>query len=164
MKAIRTCITILALAAIIFSCKKDDGDFVQVSVFENQLHNELNKYRTSQGLNELVLQYIMVKEAQAHSVGRANGSIQDANVNADMNERWQTVENKLGVNNISNEVHLSVQITTQTAAEVIGFWAADSLGQILLKGDYTQSGPGIGTTSDGRTYVMHMLCKYTNPQ
>lgn len=161
MKTIRTSILILALSTILITCEKDD-DFTQVSAFENELHNEVNKYREAENLNEqLVLQFVMVKEAQAHSIGRANGSISEQDVTADMNERWQTVENKLGVNQVSNEAYFSSQITTQTAAEVVAAWAADSIGQIILKGDYTQSGPGIGMTSDGRTYIMHMLCKWT---
>ena len=160
MRTLRTCIMILALGSIALSCEKDD-DFTQVSAFENALHNEVNKYRKDNGFEkDLVLQYIMVKEAQAHAVGLANGSITDPS--ADMNERWQTVENKLGVNNISNEAYFSYQTNTEDAAAVVAALAADSVGLIILKGDYTQSGPGVGKTSDGRIYIMHMLCKYTN--
>ena len=160
MKTLRTCIMILALSSFVISCEKNE-DFTQVSAFENQLHNEVNKYRVSAGKEELVLQFIMVKEAKAHAVGRANGTISDADAAADMEIRWHTVEEKLGVPNVSNESYLSMQITTQTAAEVVAIWAADSLGKIILEGDLTQSGPGTGTTSDGRTYIMHMLCKWT---
>ncbi len=151
---------ILLLGAIFPSCEKND-EFTQVSAFENALHNEVNKYRQSQGLNELVLQFIMVKEAQAHAVGRANGSITEADVYSDMMTRWHTVEGKLGVPNVSNETFISSEIMTSTAAEVVASWAADSIGKIILEGDYTQSGPGTGTTSDGRTYIMHMFCKWS---
>ena len=161
MKTFQTCLIILAMSAIVISCEKDDEDFTQVSAFENALHNEVNKYRASEGLSELALQFIMVKEAQAHAVGRANGTIAEEDAAADMNERWHTVESKLGVNNISNEAQISSQITTQTAAEVVAAWAANPDGKALLEGDYTLSGPGIGTTSDGRTYIMHMFCKWT---
>ena len=160
MKTLRTYILIFAMSTILVSCEKDD-DFTQVSAFENELHNEVNKYRKAEGLKELVLQFVMVKEAQSHSIGRANGSISDSDAAADMNERWHTVESKLGVNNVSNKAYVSAQIMTQTAAEVVVAWAADSIGQIILEGDYTQSGPGIGTTSDGRTYIMHMFCKWS---
>ena len=149
---------ILALSTIAISCEKDE-DFTQVSAFENALHAEVNKYRTSEGLNDLVLQFIMVKEAQGHTIGLANGSITDPT--GDMNERWHTVESKLGVNNISNKAHISYQTDVQDAAAVVAAWAADSVGQIILKGDYTQSGPGVGQTSDGRIYIMHMFCKWS---
>jgi len=151
---------ILAMGTIVLSCEKDE-DFTQVSAFEKALHDEVNKYRAAQGLNELVLQFIMVKEAQAHAVGRANGSISEADADADINERWHTIEGKLGVNNVSNEATISWQITTQSAAEVVAEWAANPDGKKLLEGEYTQSGPGIGTTSDGRTYILHMFCKWT---
>jgi len=161
MNTFRTCILILAMGALIISCEKDDEDFTQVSAFENELHKEVNKYRVSQGLSELALQFVMVKESQAHARGRANGSITEEGATADMNERWHTVESKLGVNNISNKAQIASQITTQTAAEVVAEWAANPDGKELLEGDYTISGPGIGTTSDGRTYIMHMFCKWT---
>ncbi len=161
MKTIRTCIMILAMSALILSCEKDD-DFTNVSAYEKALHDEVNNYRVSQGLNELVLQFVMVKEAQDHAKGRANGSISEDDANDDINERWHTIEGKLGVNNISNEATISWQITTETAAEVVAAWVADPNGKALLEGDYTQSGPGIATTSDGRTYILHMFCKYTN--
>ncbi len=148
------------MSAVMVSCEKDD-DFTQVSAFEKALHDEVNNYRVSQGLDELVLQFVMVKEAQEHSIGRANGSISEADADADIRERWHTIEGKLGVNNISNEATISWQITTQTAAEVVAAWAADPNGKALLEGNYTQSGPGIGTTSDGRTYILHMFCKWT---
>jgi uncharacterized protein YkwD len=161
MKTVRTCLIIFALSIIAVTCKKDDEDFTQVSAFEKALHDEVNNYRATQGLNQLTLQFIMVKEAQAHARGRANGTISAADVQSDMMTRWNTVGSKLGVPNVSNEAYISTQITTQTAAEVVAAWAADSVGKIILDGDYTQSGPGTGTTSDGRTYIMHMFCKWT---
>lgn len=151
---------ILALVAIVISCEKDD-DFTKVTVFEKALHDEVNSYRKSQGLEELVLQFVMVKEAQAHAKGRANGSISDADVEDDINERWHTIEGKLGVNNVSNEWAIQSQITTQTAAEVVAVWVANEDLKEILEGNLTQSGPGIGITSDGRTYILHMFCKWT---
>ena len=150
---------ILALGAIVTSCEKDD-DFTQVSAFESQLHNELNNYRKGKGLSELVLQFVMVKEAQEHAVGWANGSINQDNYIADIEQRWHNVEGKLGVANISNERTILTQITTQTAAEVVAEWAVDSTFASWMEEDLTQSGPGTGTTSDGRTYIVHMLCKW----
>ena len=160
MKTHRAYILILVLGIIAISCEKDE-EFTQVSVFEQQLHDEVNKYRAEQGLNELVLQFVMVKEAQAHAIGRANGSISEENAIADINERWHTVESKLGVNNVSNEWTIRMQITTETAAQVVAAWAANPDIKEILDADLTQSGPGVGTTSDGRTYILHMFCKWT---
>ena len=123
MKTHRAYILILALSVIVISCEKNE-EFTQVGVYEQQLHDEVNKYRASQGLNELVLQFVMVKEAQLHAIGRANGSITQENAVADINERWHTIESKLGVNNVSNEWAIQTQITTQSAAEVVAEWEA----------------------------------------
>ncbi len=161
MKTVRIFIWISAISLLLVGCKKENDDFVQVSVFEKALHDEVNAYRASKGLNELVLQFIMVKEAKEHANGRANGSISDEDAAGDINERWYTIEGKLGVNNISNEAYITSQITTQTAAEVVAAWASDSIGRLILEADYTQSGPGTGMTSDGRTYILHLFCKYT---
>jgi uncharacterized protein YkwD len=159
MKTLRTFIMILAMSLIAISCEKDE-DFTQVSSFENALHNEVNEYRKGQGFeNDLVLQFIMVKEAQDHANGLANGSITDPA--GDINERWHSVESKLGVNNISNKANFSYQTDSQDAAAIVASWAADSIGHIILNSDLTQSGPGVGITSDGRIYIMHMLCKWS---
>jgi uncharacterized protein YkwD len=160
MKTHRAYILILILGIIVISCEKDE-DFTQVGVYEQQLHDEVNKYRASQGLNELVLQFVMVKEAQNHATGRANGSITQENAVADINERWHTIESKLGVNNVSNEWAIQTQITTQSAAEVVAEWVANPDIKEILEEDLTQSGPGIGTTSDGRTYILHMFCLWS---
>jgi uncharacterized protein YkwD len=161
MKAIRISIVILALGAIVVSCEKNNDEFTQVSAFEKALHDEVNKYRASMGLNELVLQFIMVKEAKNHAIGRANGSISEADAEADIKQRWHTVEGKLGVTNISNESTIEWQITTQTAAETVAEWTSSPEGRALIESDFTQSGPGTGTTSDGRTYILHMFCKWS---
>jgi uncharacterized protein YkwD len=152
---------IFALGSITLSCEKKDDDYTQVSVFEKALHDEVNAHRQSEGLNELVLQFIMVKEAQALARGLANGSIAQEDLAAKLNESWHTIESKLGVNNVSNEVTITAQITNQTAAQVVAAWVADPEIKQLLEGEYTQSGPGTGTTSDGRTYIVHMFCKWT---
>ena len=47
------------------------------------------------------------------------------------------------------------------AAEVVAEWVANPEIKEILDGDLTQSGPGIGTTSDGRTYILHMFCLWS---
>ncbi len=49
MKTIRTIVTILALAAIVVSCEKDDEDQIHISAFEDQLHKAVNDYRDFRG-------------------------------------------------------------------------------------------------------------------
>jgi uncharacterized protein YkwD len=172
MKTIRTIFTILVLASVLFSCKKNDDD-LHITAFEDQLHKAVNNYRKSEGLNELAHNFdVLSRESKGHAEGRANGSIPDNFVENDMNERWHTVADKLGVNNVTNQAHISSiytgDITAANAAEVaaavVAAWASNPSGREILKGEYTIHGPGEGKTSDGRTYIMHMFCKFTNPQ
>jgi uncharacterized protein YkwD len=150
------------------SCEKDE-DFLRITAFENELHEAVNNYRTSNGLNELAHNFdILSREAKAHAQGRASGNISESQVQDDMEERWATVWDKLGINNVSNESYISAEIqdpitvdnASQIAAAVVDLWASDTIGEIILKGDYTIHGPGEGKTSDGRTYIMHMFCKF----
>jgi uncharacterized protein YkwD len=168
MKTIRTAIMILALSAIALSCEKNDDD-IHISGFEDQIHKAVNTYRVENGLNELAHNYnVLSRESKAHAKGRADGSISDSQVADDMAERWHEVEDKLGVTNVSNEAYLSGAIADeitsanaiQIATALVEAWASDSIGDLILKGDYTIHGPGEARTSDGRTYVMHMLCKF----
>ena len=169
MKTVRTIISILALSAILFSCEKKE-DNISITAFEDQLHKAVNNYRSAAGLNSLTHNFdILSKESKAHAAGRANGTIADDKVYEDIQQRWHTIEGKLGVNNVSNEQYLPAivlePITSanagSVAAAVVNLWAADSIGKIILEGDYTIHGPGEAKTSDGRTYIMHLLCKFT---
>ncbi len=172
MRTIRTIITILALVAVSISCDKDNDD-IHITGFEDQLHKAVNEYRVARGLNELAHNFdVLSRESKAHAEGRANGSIADNMIQNDMNERWHTVDDKLGVNNVTNQANMGSIVTgdittgnaASIAAQVVANWADNPSGKVLLEGDYTIHGPGEGKTSDGRTYVMHMMCKFTNPQ
>lgn len=169
MKTLRILILVLALSATTLSCKKDD-DFLRITAFETQLAIAVSAYRVDAGLNDLAHNYdILSKEAKANAEGRASGAITDDKVYDDMLVRWHTVEDKLGVTNVSNESYLSAVINdpvndanaSLVATQLVEQWGSDSIGDVILKGDYTIQGPGEGKTSDGRTYVMLMLCKFT---
>lgn len=169
MKTIRSILTILALAAITISCEKKDDDFLQITDFERKLHAAINNYRTGASLNELTHDYNVVsRESKGHSEGRANGTITDEMVGDDLNQRWQNIENKFGVNNVSNPAILLSMVTgdinsgnsAEVAASLVADWAADADTREDLEGDYTLVGPGEGRTSDGRTYVTIIFCKF----
>ena len=172
MRTIRTIVTILTLAAVLVSCKKNDDD-LHITGFEDQLHKAVNDYRTSRGLNALAHNFdILSKEAKAHAEGRANGTILENMIQNDMNERWHTVDDKLGVNNVTNQAHMGSTVqgditggnAAAIAAQVVAQWAENASGKAILEQEATIHGPGEGKTSDGRTYIMYMICKFTNPQ
>lgn len=159
MKTLTTFILVFALGAIMISCEKNE-DFTQVSTYEKALHDEVVAYRASQGLGNLVLQFVMVKEAQNHSVDLANGTRTDPLVG--LENRYTTILDKLVlVQNqpYANHATIFSTVTNLSAKEVVESWAEDSAIAVIMKGDFTQSGPGIGNTSDGRTYITHMFLK-----
>ena len=168
MRTIRTIITLLALAAIVLSCEKKD-DQIHITVFEDQLHKAVNAYRDSAGLSTLSHNFdVLSKESKGHAEGRANGSISENQVYDDMEDRWIRVYDKWGINNVSNHKVLSGIVTGEinslnaaaVAKDMVRIWASDPEGKIRLEGDYTVHGLGEAKASDGRTYIMHMMCKF----
>lgn len=168
MRTIKTIITIFALAAIVVSCEKDD-DNLHITDFERKIHIAINDYRKAVSLNELTHDYNVVsRESKGHSEGRANGTITDETASGDLNQRWQNIENKFGVNNVSNPAILLSLITGDTnsgtaaevAADLVAGWAENPDTREDLEGDYTLVGPGEGRTSDGRIYITVIFCKF----
>ena len=72
---LRTAFIVLTFTLMVSACKKDDGGYHQISAIETLIHNRINDYRETQGLNRLVLQPIMFEEARVHSDRMANGAI-----------------------------------------------------------------------------------------
>ena len=169
MKTIRTAGLIFALVAITLSCEKKDNE-LHISAFEDQLHKAVNAYRDSVGLNTLAHNFdVLSREAKGHAEGRANGNISESQVIADMEQRWIRVYDKWGIDNVSNHQNLRGTITgeitslnvVEVARQMVMVWASDSIGKAILEGDYTVHGPGEAKASDGTTYVMHMMCKFS---
>ncbi len=140
---------IIVLTIALNSCKKDD-DFIHVTPYEQALHNKVNEYRVSQGSNELVLQYVMVGEAQIHS---KNWS-ESGDATAGLEDRVQTVKDKLGGTN--SGVILSTAYNVP-ADSVVSSWENDSATSAILLDEYTQSGPGVYTDDAGTMFITHMF-------
>ena len=149
-KPIRYFILVLIIASVCQTCKKDDDDFYHISAYEENLHYYVNAYRSSQGLNELVLQPVMVIEAQANSVDWKNGGDPSSGLQA----RFETVIEKLGGTSYGA---INSKVNNLTPDSVVYYWKLDSLTNSILLGGYTQSGPGIAMGSDNQVYITHMF-------
>ncbi len=149
-----TLVLFAILCAAIISCNKDDEEFTHVSALEQQLHNEVNSYRTSVGLSELVLQFSMVKEAQEHSIEWANGTL-GADPNAGLSDRFTTINDKLG--GAYPKAILSSWSAQVDAQTIVNSWINDSALVSILESDLTQSGPGTAKDADGKLYVTHIF-------
>lgn len=154
----RKTISILSLLMIALafstvpSCK-DDEDFTHVSVYEQQIHDLVNEYRASQGLNELVLQFVMVKEAQEHSSDWASGTLGNDPTQG-LTDRFLTIIDKIGGTNTDAILSVFGNVPADT---IVNYWIHDPALKEVLEGEFTQSGPGIAQDDDGLIYVTHLF-------
>ncbi|KPK87631.1 MAG: hypothetical protein AMS27_01865 [Bacteroides sp. SM23_62_1] len=148
-KLIRFTILAAIISLICQTCKKDD-EFYHITAYEENLHYYVNEYRKSKGLNELVLQPVMVIEAQANSVDWKNGG----DPSTGLQDRFETVIEKIG--GTSNGAITSI-VYNLSADSVVHYWARDTIADKILLGTYTQSGPGIARGNDDKIYVTHMF-------
>ena len=142
------------LLVIITSCKDDDPDFTSISAFEQKLHDLVNAYRADNGVEPpLVLQYVMVKEAQLHSAEMATAEA-GADLSEGLTERFLVVIDKIGGTNTNAILSVFGSVPADT---IVNFWINDPDFSEILKGDWTQSGPGVAYDETGRIYVTHMF-------
>jgi uncharacterized protein YkwD len=140
---------ILLFVIICISCKKDD-EWYHITAYEENLHRYVNEYRKSQGKNELVLQYVMVVEAQGHSKDwEASGDPVTG-----LQERFKTVIEKIGGTNSAAITSIAYNLPPDS---VVNRWIADTSIRAILLDVYTQSGPGIAEGDDNAIYITHMF-------
>ena len=150
---ISTLILFAILSATVISCKKDE-DFTHVSALEQQIHDEVNNYRTSVGFSELVLQFSMVKEAQEHSIDWSSGTLGD-DPSTGLTDRFQTINDKLG--GAYPKAILSSWSGQVDAQTIVNSWINDTALVNILQAELTQSGPGTAKDADGKLYVTHIF-------
>lgn len=154
LPSIRTLMTICLVGIIVLSCKKDEP-FYQVDDFETELHRNVNKYRQSQGLSDLVFFHDLFIEARQQSADWKNSG----NPQQGLNERWDKIIEHWEPVNL--DVLLSTINSKDTAAArmVVEYWIQDSLSRAVLTDDHIQSGPGIAEGEDGTVYITHFFMK-----
>lgn len=146
-------IILFALLCIVaVSCKDNNDDFTHVTAMEQEIHNLVNEFRDSVGLNELVLNYSMVKEAQGNSSDWASGN----DPSTGLTDRFQSVIDKFGGSN-PQAILSSWSAGLVTSQMIVDSWKNDSSLVSILKGEYTQSGPGVAKDSEGKLYVTHLF-------
>ena len=70
----KSLLILLILPVVLFSCKDDDGPFVQIKSIENLIYLSIKEYRENNGENgPFVHQYFVVNEAHIYSYKMANG-------------------------------------------------------------------------------------------
>jgi len=151
---IRTMLTICLVGIIVLSCKKDEP-FYQVDAFEMEIHHNVNKYRRSQGLSDLVFFHDLFVEARQQSTAWKNSGNFDDGLDARLDkiyEHWEPVNFDVLLSTINGK-------DTTAARIVVEYWIQDSAMSAVLRDDFIQSGPGIATDDNGMVYITHFFMK-----
>ena len=151
---IRTLLTICLVGIIVLSCKKDEP-FYQVDAFEMELHNNVNKYRQSQGLSDLVFFHDLFVEARQQSTAWNNSGNPTEGLDARMDkimEHWKPVNLDVLLSTINSK-------DTTAARIVVEGWIQDSTINAVITDDHIQSGPGISVDDNGKVYITHFFMK-----
>lgn len=131
---------------VINSCKKDD-DFHQITSIEKQIHQKVNDYRVGEGLNALVFQPILFREARAHSTKITNGTIEPGYEGLDV--VFDDLRSKLG----SGDAGAIVKLTDLTNShDIVELTKENSLSDSIMLGTFTQSGVGY-VTKENINYI-----------
>jgi uncharacterized protein YkwD len=139
----------MILIVICSSCKKDD-EWYHITAYEENLHRYVNEYRQSMGKSNLVLQPVMVVEAQGHSKDwRESGDPVTG-----LQERFETVIEKLGGTNYGVITMIAYGLSPDS---VVNLWITDSTANAIMLNEYTQSGPGVSEGDGNSIYITHMF-------
>jgi hypothetical protein len=138
----------------VVSCKKDEP-YYQVDPFEMEIHNQVNRYRQSQGLSDLIFFHDLFVEARQQSEAWRN----TGNPSEGFDARWQKIiEHWEPVNLGALSAKINGKDTT-AARIVVDGWRQDSAASAIMLGDFIQSGPGIAEGEDGWVYITHFFMK-----
>ncbi len=151
---LRTLLTIFLVGIIVLSCKKDEP-FYQVDAFEMEIHHNVNKYRRSQGLSDLVFFHDLFVEARQQSTAWKNSGNPSEGMQARVDkiyEHWKPVYFDVLLSTINGK-------DTTAARIVVEYWIQDSAMSAVLRDDFIQSGPGIAQGDDGMVYITHFFMK-----
>ncbi len=149
MRIIATGLILCTLSLI--SCEKDE-DFHQISNVERSIHNGINDFREDQGLNRLVEQFLLFKDARDISNGLANGTYQPGS--DDISAKVQEISANLGG---SGSGWITLVSSTNNPDSIVHTLLEDESTANIYKLTYTQSGVGMSEGSDGLFYICHVL-------
>lgn len=148
-------ILFLTLPLFLFSCKKDDGPYIQVKNIENLIYQSIRDYRIAEGeTGAFVHQYFVVGEAQIYSYKMANGVV--GVTTAGLGEHWDALNEKYA---FYNHHALVLKTTSTTAEEILDELLLLPEGEATLLEDVTQCGVGMESDTEGNNYITILLMK-----
>lgn len=146
---------ISALSILLFSCKDDDSNFVQVKSIETEIYNSIKFYRESKDLTgPFVLQYLMVEEAQLYSNKMSTGLVPIGPQGLD--EHWERLDELYTFYNRSG---LVMKTDSNDPDQIIDGLIQNAQADSILLSDVTQCGVGVDSDPDGNNYITILLAK-----
>jgi len=148
-------ILLLSIPLFLYSCKKDDGPYVQVKNIENLIYQSIKAFRNDNGEDgPFVHQYLAVGEAQVYSYKMANGVVE---VNTDgLDVHWDALNAKYS---FYNHQALVLKTTSIDEDEILDELLLLTDGESTLLEDVTQCGVGIESDTEGNNYITILLMK-----
>jgi uncharacterized protein YkwD len=151
---------ILLLIALTSACvdyidiEKDSPSISENHNLEIKVFEEINAYRNSKNLPTLINSDIIAKVARMHSDNMATGDIEFGHTDSDKRFEYicEEIENAKGMAE-------NVAYGYSTAESVSEGWVNSSGHKKNIEGDYTHTGVGIATSTDGTIYYTQIFIK-----
>lgn len=150
-------LSLMVFAIFLFTggCKKDGG-LTHVTDFEKKIHTAVNNYRISKSLDPIILQFLMVDDAQNHAKKMANGSAPySVNSGDEVMIKLNTLKNNLGGDAHAAVVEFS---ESENADTIVNRMVRDPIKRQVLEGNFNQT--GVGSAKDatsGKWYVSQLF-------
>jgi len=132
------------------SCEKDES-FAQVTGFERDIHNAINEHRVSIEKTEMVLQFLMVDDAQLYSTKMANGTINGVE---QIITDFRTLQTNLGGD--ASSVWIA-ECQYENVDSVMHIVLNNAEIKTTIEGNYNQSAVGAVKDSNGIYHITHLL-------
>lgn len=146
-------LTIFTFSLALSSCNKDD-DFHSISSVERAIHNKINEYRVSQGLDPLVEQFLYFEEARKISNNLANGTY----VYGDP-EIQTAIDNFSVLLGGTSNGHVIMTSNIENADSIVNAMLAVPSVVVLVTSEFTQSGVGVSKSETG---IFHFCQVFVN--
>ena len=135
---------------------QDEFENGNSSSSEIDIHNRVNNYRLSLGLEVLEYNETIASFARSHSQDMANGVVPVGHANFE--DRANAIISTIGAIGVGENVAYIFGYNNPNEVAVEG-WIASPGHEENMRGDYTHSGVGIATDSEGGIYYTHMFAR-----
>lgn len=141
----------VALLLVLFSCKKDKSPYPH-EFLENQVVDEVNAYRVSIGLPELIVDDKIVEQARNHSKNMAENMVPFSHDG--FHERIDNLRIAFPCLRSSGE---NISFGYDNAKAVVTAWLQSEGHKDNIEGDFTHNGVGIAVDKDETYFYTHLF-------